>query len=95
MEEKKMEEKLEKILYNVDFSKDSDLKERLARRLFETQSNRPGNVRPFRSGSKSHIAMPLTDDEAELVSAAAALESDYLHKENPLGVLPGTQETGK
>lgn len=52
MEEKKMEEKLEKILYNVDFSKDTDLKERLARRLFETQSNLPGNVRqpcPHRS----------------------------------------------
>ena len=87
-----MDEKLEKILYNIDFSKDTDLKERLAGQLFGEQPERLGLGRPRQGSSAarpysgSRTAMPLTDDEAKAVSAA--MGTGHVQKDDPSDILP-------
>ena len=72
-----MKDRLEQELYNIDFSADTDLKERLAARLFGGQA--PGPRLVYSRTGKARAASPLTDDEVEYVTAAmgsAPLPSD-------------------
>ena len=52
---------IEKLLYSTDFSRDTDLKERLAKKLFSARSSGKVVAFPFRK---------LSDDDLELVNAA-------------------------
>ena len=70
-----MEKNLEELLYATDFSGDTDLKERLARRLFEKEAKRSGQgASGAPSRKRTRGAVPLSDDEAEQVSAALGTE---------------------
>ena len=60
---------LEKMLYQTDFSKNTDLKARLADRLFGSQSASSDKIVSFPFAS-------LSEDEAEMVAAARGLTDE-------------------
>ena len=60
---------LEKMLYQTDFSKNTDLKARLADRLFGSQSSSSDKIVSFPFAS-------LSEDEVEMVSAARGLSEE-------------------
>ena len=64
---RKMMKDLEQTLYDTDFSKDTDLKSRLAARLFGSASS---------SKVRSIAYRQLTDEETELVNAAQGIWVD-------------------
>ena len=64
-------DKLERKLYDTDFSKYTDLKSRLAGRLFTQKSN--GKTTPF---------VRLSDSDVELVNAAQGLMTENPFKKN-------------
>ena len=66
---------LEKMLYQTDFSKNTDLKARLADKLFGTQSASSDKIVSFPFAS-------LSADEAEMVSAARGLIDEDPNRKN-------------
>lgn len=63
---------LEKLLYETDFSKHTDLKARLAKKLFQTETSKKVVSFPFAS---------LSDDDAEMVSAARGATNAFEKKD--------------
>ena len=64
---------LEKLLYETDFSKHTDLKERLAKKLFQPQTSKKVVSFPFAA---------LSDDDAEMVSAARGMTGAEFEKKD-------------
>ncbi len=64
---------IETMFHQVDFSKDTDLKERLAKRLFSSKSSNKITQFPFQR---------LSDNEIELVNAAQGLFQDKKPENN-------------
>lgn len=64
---------IETMFHQVDFSKDTDLKERLAKRLFASKSSNKITQFPFQR---------LSDNEIELVNAAQGIYQDKQPENN-------------
>ena len=65
---------LEKLLYETDFSKHTDLKSKLAKKLFQSETSSKVVSFPFAA---------LSDDDAEMVSAARGLTGIEFAKIDP------------